>query len=196
MSNWTGFGKFEPKWTDYEINAVLFGRALERKRKASIFFPDPGILINNEPSLNWKCFSLYVTRELIWRQTPNLCITVHWNKKYAFYFKVQQRLKEFNMRWQQQPQKLHKQDILEKHLHITWAIFVSYGMHTMNYFASCGFKESRTQRISQHEVSQFDLLMQPIPYSFGPNNNWQLFLENEWLWVNSPWGRRPWEREE
>ena len=32
-------------------------------------------------------------------------------------------------------------------------------------------KESRTQRISQHEVSQFDLLIQPIPYSFGPNNN-------------------------
>ena len=32
-------------------------------------------------------------------------------------------------------------------------------------------KESRTQRISQHQVSQFDLLIQPIPYSFGPNNN-------------------------
>ena len=49
----------------------------------------------------------------------------------------------------------------------------------MNYFASLGIfmlKESRTQRrqnrwISQHEVSQFDLLIQPIPYSFGPNNN-------------------------
>ena len=44
----------------------------------------------------------------------------------------------------------------------------------MNYFASLRIfmlKESRTQRISQHEVSQFDLLIQPISYSFGPNNN-------------------------
>ena len=25
--------------------------------------------------LNWKCLSFYVTRQLIWRQTPRLCIT-------------------------------------------------------------------------------------------------------------------------
>ena len=28
---------------------------------------------------NWKCLGLYVTRQLIWRQTPKVCITVHWN---------------------------------------------------------------------------------------------------------------------
>ena len=28
---------------------------------------------------NWKCLDLYVTRQLIRRQTPKLCITVFWN---------------------------------------------------------------------------------------------------------------------
>ena len=28
---------------------------------------------------NWKCLGLYVTRQLIWRQTQNLCITIYWN---------------------------------------------------------------------------------------------------------------------
>ena len=44
----------------------------------------------------------------------------------------------------------------------------------MNYLVSLGIfmlEENRTQRISQHEVSQFDLLILLIPYSFGPNNN-------------------------
>ena len=27
---------------------------------------------------NWKCLGLYVTRQLIWGQTPKLCITVYW----------------------------------------------------------------------------------------------------------------------
>ena len=27
---------------------------------------------------NWKCLDLYVTRQLIWGQTPKLCITVYW----------------------------------------------------------------------------------------------------------------------
>ena len=33
----------------------------------------------NQGFLNWKCMSLYVTRQLIWRQTPKLFITVYWN---------------------------------------------------------------------------------------------------------------------
>ena len=31
--------------------------------------------------LNWKCLGLYVTRQLIWRQTPKFFITVYWKKK-------------------------------------------------------------------------------------------------------------------
>ena len=39
--------------------------------------------------LNWKCLGLYVTRQLIWRQTPQLCITAEYFteiKIYSFYF--------------------------------------------------------------------------------------------------------------
>ena len=39
---------------------------------------------------------------------------------------------------QEQPQKSHKEDILEKHLKIDQSIFASYGTHTTNYFASLG----------------------------------------------------------
>ena len=28
---------------------------------------------------NWKCLVHYVTRQLVWRHTPKLCIAVHWN---------------------------------------------------------------------------------------------------------------------
>ena len=44
--------------------------------------------------LNCKCLGLYVTRQLIWRQTPKLCVTVYWNKIYSFCCKARQRLKE------------------------------------------------------------------------------------------------------
>ena len=63
-----------------------FWAGFRKKEESFYFFPDLVILINNEPSLNWKCFGLYVTRELIWRQTPNLCITVHWNKNILLLF--------------------------------------------------------------------------------------------------------------
>ena len=65
------------------------------------------LLRNHEPSpeqlnpsskkqgvLNCKCLGLYVTRQLIWRQTPKLCVTVYWNKIYSFCCKARQRLKE------------------------------------------------------------------------------------------------------
>ena len=29
--------------------------------------------------LNWKCWGVYVTRQLIWRQMPILFVTVYWN---------------------------------------------------------------------------------------------------------------------
>jgi len=35
---------------------------------------------------NWKCLGLYVTRQLIWRQTPKLCITVYWNWNIVLLF--------------------------------------------------------------------------------------------------------------
>ena len=44
--------------------------------------------------LNCKCLGLYVTRQLIWRQTPKLCVTVYWNKIYSSCCKARQRLKE------------------------------------------------------------------------------------------------------
>ena len=50
---------------------------------------------------------------------------------------------------QEEPQKSHIQDILQKHLQIDQSIFVSYGMHTTNYFASLGIfmrQGCRTQR--------------------------------------------------
>ena len=49
---------------------------------------------------------------------------------------------------QEQPQKSHKH-ILQKHLQIDQSIFVSYGMHTTNYFASLWIfmcQGCRTQR--------------------------------------------------
>ena len=63
-----------------------FWAGFRKKEEGFHFFPDPVILINNEPSLNWKCFGLYVTRELIWRQTLKLRITVYWNKNILLLF--------------------------------------------------------------------------------------------------------------
>ena len=51
------------------------------------------------------------------RQTPKLCIAVYWKKKYSFYRPAQQRLKEIcavKQQAQEQPQKSHKQNILQK----------------------------------------------------------------------------------
>ena len=48
----------------------------------------------NPGVLNCKCLGLYVTRQLIWRQTPKLCVTVYWNKIYSSCCKARQRLKE------------------------------------------------------------------------------------------------------
>ena len=35
---------------------------------------------------NWKCLGLYVTRQLMWSQTPKLCITVYWNLNAVLLF--------------------------------------------------------------------------------------------------------------
>ena len=68
----------------------------------------------NESQFKNESLGLYVTTQLIWRQTPKLCITVYWNKNISFYCQAQQKLKEI---WvvKQQPLKSHKQDILQKH---------------------------------------------------------------------------------
>ena len=72
--------KIWPQMNGLRKKYCAFWASFRKKEESFYFFPNPVIFINNEPSLNWKCFGLYVTRELIWRQTPNLCITVHWNK--------------------------------------------------------------------------------------------------------------------
>ena len=35
---------------------------------------------------NWKCLGLYVTRQLMWSQTPKPCITVYWNLNTVLLF--------------------------------------------------------------------------------------------------------------
>ena len=62
-------------------------------------------------------------------------------KIYSFYCQAQQRLKEIciiKQLPQEQPQKLHKQGILQKHLQTDQSIFASYGANAKNYFASLG----------------------------------------------------------
>ena len=39
----------------------------------------PWVPVKKKRVRNGKCLGLYVTRQLIWRQTPKLCITVYWN---------------------------------------------------------------------------------------------------------------------
>ena len=55
--------------------------------------------------------------------------------KNSFYRKAQQRLKEIclvKQRPQEQPQKSHKQDVLQlKHLQIDQSVFASHRMHAM-----------------------------------------------------------------
>ena len=73
---------------------------------------------NESQFKNNKSLGLYVTTQLIWRQTPKLCITVYWNKNISFYCQAQQKLKEIRVLKQQpqeQPLKSLKQDILQKH---------------------------------------------------------------------------------
>ena len=68
--------------------------------------------------LNWTCLGLYVTRQLMWRQTSKLFSTVYWNYNIVLLFEAQKRLKEVcvvKQRLQQQPQKSHEQDILQKY---------------------------------------------------------------------------------
>ena len=55
--------------------------------------PGAHFVENHESQFNYNCSGLCVTRQIIWRQTPKLCITVYWNKVYSFYCKAQQRLK-------------------------------------------------------------------------------------------------------
>ena len=35
---------------------------------------------------NWKCLVHYVTRQLVWRHTPKLCIAVYWNWNIVLLF--------------------------------------------------------------------------------------------------------------
>ena len=68
--------------------------------------------------LNLTCLGLYVTRQLMWRQTSKLFSTVYWNYNIVLLFEAQKRLKEVcvvKQRLQQQPQKSHEQDILQKY---------------------------------------------------------------------------------
>ena len=49
---------------------------------------------NESQFKNNEFLGLYVTTQLIWRQTPKLCITVCWNKNISFYYQAQQKLKQ------------------------------------------------------------------------------------------------------
>ena len=105
---------------------------------------------------NWKCLGCYVhvTRQLIWRQTPKLCITVY----LVLLFYTTTKAKR-NMHHQTtaiiklMQQKLHERDIsTNTQILIEWSIFASYGTHAMNnchYFASLGIfmcQGHRTQK--------------------------------------------------
>ena len=62
----------------------------------------PGTLAKSHESQlrkvwNWKCLGLYVTRQLIWRQTPKLCIILKLKYNPPIYFKPQQSLKEVSI---------------------------------------------------------------------------------------------------
>ena len=52
---------------------------------------------------------MYVTRQLIWRQTPNSVLQFTEIKIYSISCEAQQRLKEICNVKQQLPQKAHKQ---------------------------------------------------------------------------------------
>ena len=78
----------------------------------------------------------FVTTQLIWSYTPNFVLQFTEIKIYSFYCKVQRRLKEISVVYQQ-PQKSHKH-ILQKHLQIRQSIFACYGTHTTNCFACLG----------------------------------------------------------
>ena len=60
-------------------------------------------------------------------------------KIHSFYCQEQQRLKEIcavKQHPQEQPQKSHKQSILQKHGQIDQLTFASFGTDTTNYFVS------------------------------------------------------------
>ena len=79
----------------------------------------------------------FVNTQLICSQTPNFVLKFTEIKIYCFCCKAQRRLKEISV-VKQQPQKSHKQDILQKHLQIHQSIFACYGTHTTNCFAYLG----------------------------------------------------------
>ena len=88
----------------------------------------PGSLCNQALNLKTDSKTLYYSLRRLLRQ-------------YSFYGHAQQWLKEIcfvKQQTQEQPQKSHKQDILQKHLQIDQWIFASYGTHTTDCFTSLG----------------------------------------------------------
>ena len=74
-----------------------------------------------------------------------------------FVCKAQRRLKEARVVKQQpqeQPQKSHEQDILQKHLHIDRSIFASYGTHAVNFWASLGIFMRQGRRTQDAEITK------------------------------------------
>ena len=52
---------------------------------------------------------------------------------------------------QEEPQKSHEQDILQKHSQIDRSIFASYGTHAMNFCASLGIFMHQGRRMQRQQ---------------------------------------------
>ena len=66
------------------ISEIILARLFSRYPVIVMVSPGTDLLKSHESPfkkqrvLNWKYLGLYVTRQLIWRQTPKLCITEYW----------------------------------------------------------------------------------------------------------------------
>ena len=84
----------------------------------------------------------FVTTQLIWSQTPELCTTVYWSKINFFYCKAQKRVKEISIVYKQpkeQPQKFTQTGYSTKTSSDRLIVLCVHGMHTTKYWASWGF---------------------------------------------------------
>ena len=94
---------------------------------------------------------LYVTRQLILRQTPKFFKFIQFTeiKIYSYIFKAQKRLNKLAAT------EITQTGYSAKTLQINWSFFASYGTHAMIYFASVGIFMQQGRRMQRQQNHWF-----------------------------------------
>ena len=146
---------------------------------------------------------LYVTRQLILRQTPKLFKFIQFTeiKIYSYIFKAQKRLNKLAAT------EITQTGYSAKTLQINWSFFASYGTHAMIYFASLGIFMQQGRRMQRQQNHWFVKIFWMSPSMIkkrknfrsineapseggGPYSefqNWSFAISRRWPWSCQCW---------